>query len=138
MINAIEQYNEILKDNDELALLITMLTDENELFNYVKRAASGKFCWVYRTTDNGFFFVKAKQASLFNQTYGTKKINTDLFLLVGMIELAIHNKVRVKQSIIRAIRNKEYRDLAQSINDEIGFVFDIERMKQDGIEVIQF
>lgn len=137
MKTAIERYNEILKDNDELPLLITMLADENKLITYVKRAASGKFCWVYRPIDNGFFFVKEKQASQFNQTYGTKKINTDLFLLVGMVELAIENKARVKQSIIRAIRNKEYRELAQSINDEIGFAFDIERMKQDGIEVIQ-
>lgn len=137
MIEAIEKYNKIFSQHNELNDLIPLLNEKEQLLYFVQRASKGVFSWTYRASDNSFYFIKENKIKAFNKKHGTTTINNDLFLLLGVVELGFENKAKVKPDIINGIKNKMYRKLAHSLNEEIGFLYDLEKLEEQGVEVIQ-
>ncbi|MEZ9619586.1 hypothetical protein AB4264_25020 [Vibrio sp. 10N.261.55.B8] len=136
MNTQIEQYNEIFNENRELESLMNLIIEQDKLKYYLKRSSTGKYCWTHTEIDNGFYFVKKNQAKSFCKQHNAKQIDTDLFLLIGIVELSAMSDSEVSSKIIKSIRDTDLRHLADCIKSEIWFSKQIGQMKTNGVDIV--
>lgn len=136
MNTQIEQYNEIFNENRELESLMNLIIEQDKLKYYLKRSSTGKYCWTHTEIDNGFYFVKKNQAKSFCKQHNAKQIDTDIFLLIGIVEFSVMSNGEVSNKIIKSIKNTELRHIADCINDEVCLSHQIQQMKNNGVDIV--
>ncbi len=136
MNTQIEQYNAIFNENRELESLLNLLIDQDELKYYLKKASTDKYCWTHTEIDNGFYFVKKNQAKSFCKQHNAKLIDTDIFLLIGIVELSAMSDNEVSSKIIRSIKDKDLRHIADCVKSEIWLSKQISQMKTNGVDIV--
>ncbi|KFI12715.1 hypothetical protein IX95_07105 [Vibrio sp. B183] len=136
MNTQIEQYNQIFNENRELESLMNLIIEQDKLKYYLKKASTGKYCWTHTEIDNGFYFVKKNQAKSFCKQHNAKQIDTDIFLLIGIVELSAMSDSEVSSKIIKSIRNQNLRHIADCVKSEIWLSKQIEQMKSNGVDIV--
>jgi len=133
----VNKYNKLVNQHPKHLALIETLFHQGELKEMLLRLSKEKIDFMsIPNEENGFACVSSRDVKRFSKD-GFCLIEKDKIMLFGLTECLADKEIVFGKKIAKKIKCKALKKLANSIIEDFEFSYQLEEMKNNGVQIIQ-
>jgi hypothetical protein len=136
-METVAKYNNLVNQHPKHMTLIETLFHQGTLRQMLVRLSKEKIDFMsIPNEENGFACVSSRDVKMYSKT-GFRLIEKDKIMLFGLTECLADKDIAFAKKIAKKIKCKALKKLAHSIIEDFEFSYQLEKMKNNGTEIIQ-